>query len=293
MRKFQLFFIVIVTLLACIFFFQKTSDERTAKETITYFPLDPNVEFLDKKTVLSSPNQVNDGYELQLNSMSRLNKSAYLRHDISFLFANGKLVGKIGKWAENTDIIEDQLKMSLNHNELLRAITFHHAEIHSNSDQITSSQTMSEDDLYVIQTNLPSLISFKSPSTEEEIGWKEVLDKKEDEAIRLAIQNAEENFGIDLDFYHIIPLTDLPNYEKKGLPSFSKEQSKQIIGRLMEGLYKNYFLGIKTNNGKIISPINSTIPIILLAKNREHLMIIIQTQTGETIRLIQNIPRVN
>ena len=97
------------------------------------------------------------------------------------------------------------------------------------------------------------------------------------------------HYTIHLHDYQAIPFTLFNENAKSGLSGFSKASSNRIVGQLWEGLYKNYFLGIKKADGTIISPIGSAIPLILLAKNKSHILVLTETVNGEPILLRQMI----
>lgn len=150
MRQFPYIIILASTLFTAIFWFIHIKEE--AVESITYFPIDPNSTYIEANTKISDPvSSENEVYQFEVKTQSKLNKSAYLRQDISLLFANGRLVGKMGKWEEQTDTIVNEHLFILANNRLLKAVTFHHSEIHYD-EQITSVQSMSSDFLYVTHT---------------------------------------------------------------------------------------------------------------------------------------------
>ncbi|MCU9613875.1 hypothetical protein OEV98_09915 [Caldibacillus lycopersici] len=284
MKIFHIILFAICTIFASIYWGAISNNKVV--ESITYFPSDPEISYLDAKTKISEPISQEKHYQVQVNTLSRLENPVYMRQDISLIFANGRLIGKMGKWEEKTESIQNEFPLNLKNNRLLRAVTFHHSEIHK-ENQLYSAQTMSSDFLYIVHSSVASLLAFQTPATEEDIGWMEVLNKAETEVIQLTLQSAAEVHQLNLEHYHIIPLSELPNYNEKPLPSLTKEQSNKIIGQLWEGLYKNYFLGIKKSDGTILSPLNSTIPVILLAKNHQHLYVVFETDTGESILLKQ------
>ena len=159
----------------------------------------------------------------------------------------------------------------------MRVISFHHAELHKDGGQITGSQAMSDDEVYIIQSPAADVSFFRIPNNEREIGWKEILDRNEEQIIAESMDRALANFHFHPEHYFIFPLSDLINYTKKPLPGLSPAHSEQIIGKLWEGLYKNYFLGLKKENGDIVSPIGSTIPILFLSKTKEHLYVYLES----------------
>lgn len=276
----------LITITASLYFFHFKNNQTV--ESITYFPLDTEAQFLDAKTKIMNIKTDQNRYQFSVKSYSRLDRPTYLRQDITFIFAGGILIGKLGKWEENTDSLELSGIFTEKDNQIVRAISFHHAELHA-KETITSSQSMSDDFLYIIPNALPSLVSFQTPSNEEETGWKEVLDKEENQIISTNLKKAVRQLDIDLAEFHIIPLPLLANYQKLPLPSFSRQKSDEIIGQLWEGLYKNYYLGIRKQNGQLISPIGSTVPIVLLSKAKQYLYVIFQTADNEFISLKQQI----
>jgi len=276
----------LITITATLYFFQFKYNQTV--ESITYFPLDTEAQFLDAKTKIMNIKTNQNHYQFSVESYSRLDRAAFLRQDIALIFASGILIGKLGEWEESTDSLELSGTFFEKDNQIVRALSFHYAELHSKGT-ITSSQKMSDDFLYIIPTALPSLVSFHTPSNEEETGWKEVLDKKENQIISKNLKEAIRQLNIDLAEFYIIPLPRLANYQKQPLPSFSKQKSDEIIGQLWEGLYKNYYLGIRKQNGQLIPPIGSTLPIILLSKTKQYLYVIFQTADNEFISLKQQI----
>jgi hypothetical protein len=286
LKKILILFSALLTMAASFYCLQGRNEEH-AIESITYFPLDTDAHFLDAKTRIMDVQADQNKYKITIRTYSRLDRLAYLRQDITFVFANGVLIGKFGQWKEETDKLEMKDTLSGKNNQIIRAISFHHAELHYPEDDITSSQQMSQDFLYIIPSSLPP-VTFQTPNGEAEIGWKEVLDREEHNVISSVLKEAVKEMEIDLSHFHIIPLNELENYQKQPFPSFTREQTDQIIGQLWEGLYKNYFLGIRTPDG-IISPIGSTIPVILLNKNKQNLYVITLTSENELISLKQKI----
>lgn len=279
-----------ITIAACIYWLSLNKEE--AVETITFFPIDQKAFYLDAKTTIETPQTKGKQISLPVSTYSRLNESAYLRQDITLLFANGRLIATLGMWKKNTDQLELVEDVKLQNNQLLRALSYHHSELHRNNENITSSQAFSEDFLYIIspQTN-GGVVAFRQPENDLEYNWKEKLDDEEEKLLKSTVDKATDKFNINLDHYYTIPLTKISTYLNRPLPGFSKKQTDEIIGKLWEGIYKNYFLGIRKNDGDIITPIGSTIPIILLAKDRSHLYVVFETAENEPYLLKQLISR--
>lgn len=282
MQKWLLFFITLLTITASIIWYR--SNHQPARESITYFPIHPELTIREARTEILT----GKGQKILLRTYSHMDTPVFLRQDITMLFANGKLVAKMGKWQQNVKYLEQSQKVTVKHNTKLHALSFHHAEIHENST-IKSTQQITDEIRYLIVTDNEGVISFKNLVTAEERLWKEMLDKKEERVVSSAIDTIAAAYSLDLHHFDLIPLSDLARFMHEPLPSFSMSETKIIIGHLIEGLYKNYFLGIKKEDGSTVSPINSTVPIIFLAKNREFLYVSFITADGDVILLRQNI----
>ena len=264
--------------------------KNQVEESFTYFPADQNAHFEATGTSLTLMDKSNKGYTLLWRIGSVLDRKAYLRQDISFLFKNGILIDSMGKeWKQQTDKINWQKKVVQKDSANYKAISFHHGEIHSN-DSITSSQKITNDELYVLDSKFSTLHSFHQPTNKEEQEWKNVIDNLIQQRLQVSLENAQKTFNINPKNYTILSLTDIYQYEEKPIQGFNTQETKEIIGRLWEGLYKNYFLGIQKKDGTTTDPRGSTIPLILISKDRSHLFVISQLMDGEVVSLRQQIP---
>lgn len=263
--------------------------KKQVEESFTYFPSNEAALFQSAETTLTFMNDTQKGYELLWRTSSVLDRKAYLRQDISLLFGNGKLIAIMGKdWKRNEDKIT--LEDSTIHNEstYFEAISFHHAEIHEN-DQITSSQKHSHDALYVLDSKFHPLHSFRIPVHKQDEEWKKLIDDYINKKWVHTLENAEKQYSFQRNQYTIFPLTTIYQYEDHPLPGFNERESKEIIGRLWEGIYKNYFLGIRKQDGTVTEPIGSTTPLILLANDQTHLLVISELNDGEIMLLKQRV----
>ncbi len=250
-----------------------------AEESFTYFPADPNASFQSAATTLSLLKKTDAQYLLQWNTDSLLDRKAYLRQDISLLFTNGVLSGKIGEtWKQQVAQITLTQKTANQESANFKSISFHE------NGHITSVQSITNDELYVVDSNFSPLHSFRKAVTTEEIEWKVVLDKLTHKKINASIENAVQTYSINKRHYSFFLLTDFTN---KALPGFNSQDSNAVIGRLWEGIYKNYFLGIRKKDGTYEEPIGSTIPVILVAKDKSHLIVISELRNGEIMLLRQ------
>ncbi|PAD86442.1 hypothetical protein CHH55_18000 [Niallia circulans] len=276
----------LIILISIFYIFQQ---KQIAKESITYFPIDPTVTFPKANTTLTFSKKRFDEYSIIWESHSSINKVAYLRQDMSLLYANGKLINTMGEWKQNTLELSGKKTIVERESNFLQAITFHYAEIHDSSERIFSSQKTSTDNLYIINSKFENApLTFHTASNLTEKDWAKTLEKEALNDVEYAYLQVLKKFHISPEQYHTkLLLTDLINYNDAPLPNFSKEQSAKIIGQLTEGLYKNYFLGVIKEDGTIADPIGSSIPVLLI--NDNHLLILFTTVDGEAIVLRQQI----
>jgi hypothetical protein len=286
-RMIQLSMLIILFVL--LYFLSPFSKEPPVRESIIFFPLDPNVTFTKADTrLVLKPKKKNNKYVLLWHTMSSLDRKVYLRQDISLLFANGRLLETLSKWKENSQTLLQEKTVKEKNSQLFQAISFHYGEIHD-GETIRSSQKMSGDYLYVIDSAYSPLMSFRQARTTEQKEWENVLNQTTRQFLDYKTKQLVSHFSIrEKNYYHFY-LSELIVYNEQPFPDLSMEKTQKIIGNLWEGLYKNYFLGIKKKNGTIISPIGSTMPTILISKDYTHLVVLFETRDEEKIQLIQQI----
>src|SRR5699024_3362650 len=123
---------------------------NNALQTITYFPIDQENQFVEAKSELESSDQTDDSfYNITWTSNSKSNHDLYLRQDASLLFDNGRLRGVRSKWEQDTASIQLKESLSGKDDSFFQVITYHHGEVHYPDDTIKSIQHMSQDKLYV------------------------------------------------------------------------------------------------------------------------------------------------
>jgi hypothetical protein len=259
------------------------------QESITFFPIDPKVTFNKAETSLTKL----DKRTIKWGVESKLDRKAYLRQDIGLLFSNGRLIERLGEWKLNTDKLRQEKSVNVQNNSLLQAISFHHAELHEKGNQIFSSQAMSNNYLYTVPSLSPNQDGFQTPTTAKEQQWKQMLDENTKRMLQISWNKGLRHFSIPLNQYQVFPLTEIDLIQSEVFSGYSKKETERIIGSLWEGLYKNYFLGIKKEDGTIENPIGSTIPLILLAKDKTHLLVLLESAKGEPIFLRQRIANID
>ncbi|MGM8365131.1 hypothetical protein ACLIBG_06540 [Virgibacillus sp. W0181] len=253
--------------------------------TIKFFPIDDNATFLYANTNLKVNTSSDEKYKINWSSKSKTDKTHYLRQDVSLLYSNGKLKGIRSKWVENTDAIQINEELFDKGENVLETITFHHGEIHDSHDRITSIQTMSNYQLYIIKDQKRNVSAFSVPTNNKEQEKKELSDLQKEDLLSMHWKKLIQAFHIDINKYQTVPLTGLYRFNEQTLPTFTMEQTDQIIGQLWEGLYKNYVIPILTNEDKTQSHKNYT-PLILFAKDNTHLIVLFELN-GEPEKLIQ------
>jgi hypothetical protein len=259
-----------------------------SEETITFFPIDESVRYKSASTTLTlEKNKKNNLHRIDWKESSLLDRDAYLRQDLGLLYVNGLLKGKVGKWEQDTADLSQEEIISTGESARYDAITFHYTELHGAGDKITSAQRMSDDMLYVIDSPFSPLHSFRIAKSKLEKEWKNVLDQSTVNRLNKSLNKAAKTYGIKTANYITIPLDEIRKYEDQPIRGFSQTETANILGKLWEGLYKNYYLGIKKSDGTVVDPIDSTMPLILVSKDKSHLLVVTQTKDGESIVLKQ------
>jgi hypothetical protein len=260
------------------------------EESIIFFPINEHVSYESATTILMlQPEKKNEHYEVNWKVSSKLDTPAYLRQDVGFLFMNGRLKGLMNEWEQDTDQIVEESTIKGKESSLLQAVSFHYSEIHETETDFTSAQKMSEDTLYVIDSNFSPLNAFRQPGTDAEKEWKNILDKVTSQQLDYLWEKAIASMQIPMEDYTSFPLTQLPTLENQPLEGFTEQEWERVIGNLWEGLYKNYYLGIKKEDGSVIESIDSAIPLILVKEDRKEVLVLLIDKNGEASLLKQQI----
>ncbi|MDG5788742.1 hypothetical protein QA612_14800 [Evansella sp. AB-P1] len=278
------FTILILFLLKPFYFENKTS------VTMTYFPEDDQVSFSEKSTEIQLLELKDENeYLLEWRYHSVTDSTVFFRKDISLLFENGSLLGIETDSKQNTDKLNGVSSIHGEDSGRHEAITYHFAEIHYPNDLIKSKFSISSNTLYVIDSSLSPILTFREAKNTMEKRSKELLDSIIDQQLTYIWEGLMEEFQIDQRNYYLIPFNNIDYYVDQPLPSFSREKSTEIIGKLWDGLYRTYISGIDTFNDSTYSPIGSSIPLILLHNEGGHLIILFETADGTKQQLLQHI----
>jgi hypothetical protein len=285
--KWKLSIFTLIIILVIGIFYQPFM-KKESRESITFFPLDSSYSFEKAETSLSLLNGTPTAYDLSWTVQSESSERVYLRQDFSMVFQNGILNNKMTEWKTSAKSIEMKKQLTGETPSLWEAVTFHQGEIHIDEEKYRSIQKMSSDFIYTVLSE-DAYSGFKQPKNATERRLKNELDEKTNQFLQKTLAESLAYFQLNRENYEVISLKTLTEYNQKPLPGFSQEKSQEIIGKLWEGLYKNYFLNITTKTGQKISPIGSSMPYILLSKDKTHLFVLFKTVSGENIQLIQYI----
>ncbi|MCM3761652.1 hypothetical protein M3212_12725 [Alkalihalobacillus oceani] len=260
------------------------------RDALIFFPLDPTASFSEASSNIEFQKiEDEDEYILNWSVSSILNQQAYLRQDVSLLFEDGYLKDILSAWRENTDTLQLEKDVRSDDSGHYQVITFHHAEIHYPNDVIKSAQTLSVDELYVIDSPLRPLHSFTIPATDEDAESKRILDYILSQQQLYEWESLLKHYQLSKENYSLIALTDLAKYEHQPLPHLTEGETSRFLGGLWEGLYKHYVLGITRQDGAPLSPVGSTVPLILIPHSGDHFFILFRTADGEPVQLLQTI----
>ncbi|MBP1971766.1 hypothetical protein J2Z83_003921 [Virgibacillus natechei] len=277
---FFIFTIILTSIFGVVYIIQMNTSPA-----ITYFPIDEETSFTYSDSTLELiSEQGYDSYEIDWESNSQSDTQMYLRQDASLLFDNGRLRGVRSKWVQGTDTIHLKETLISEDSSFFQVISFHHGEVHYPNDEIKSIHQMSNDHLYVIDSPTTPLDAFKSAEDEFQIEWQILLDRTKKQQLLYHWHDLITHFNISADSYMSVPLTKLVRYGNEPLPSMTQEQTDKVIGRLWEGLYKNYIVpAANTESNELVS----YVPIVLFDKEMEHLLVLFELN-GKKEQLIQN-----
>ncbi|MFJ5621374.1 hypothetical protein ACIQD3_01330 [Peribacillus loiseleuriae] len=278
--------IILLTALLAAFF---TFGSKSVEETIIFFPIDPVLHFDTADTKLHAKQKDISHYQVNWKIESTLAQPVYLRQDVSLLYKNGRLIGLIKDWKQNKANLLQTKSFSEKESGLFESVSFHYGEVHPKENTYTSVQKMSKDHLYAIITPQTGFQAFHESIDKDQMEWQHTLDKYTASIVQTAFTDALKKFGILENHYTALPLTDLPNRTDELLKGFPSAQKEEIIGKLWEGLYKNYLLGIKKEGASALNPLGSTVPIVLVAKNQSELLVLFQTNDRTPILLRQEL----
>ena len=258
-------YLFVFLLLIFVFTWWKQLYVQRDLAVIKFFPLNEEAIFNKTASSLTMKKQAKEDepYEVILSTESVLNQKSYLRQDFSILFQNGRLKEFTKEWKQNTDRISQKTNLKAHESSLFQAITIHYAEIHTDNDTPTSSFKLTDSSLFVIASRYGPIKSFQTPENDEQKEWAFTLSSVSNSRLAKVLDRHTEDKKLDITKYTCIPLTQFSAKGKELLTGYSAKQQQEITEKLWEAIYSIYVSGIKKEDGTVIDPIDSTIPLIL------------------------------
>ncbi|QOY36130.1 hypothetical protein AWH56_000040 [Anaerobacillus isosaccharinicus] len=283
---------VIIAFLTGSLLYYFTTLKETVQETIANYPIDEKKKFKQVKTTLQLIDQHDeDEYTMEWKTSSEINEKMYIAHDISLLFEDGRLKETLSQTKENSQKLTQTAKISGEDSGHFETITFHYGQFHYPNDVTKSVQSMSYDQMYILDSPLSPIEFFKSPQTPSEKEGKRVLDTIINQNLQYTWEELIDYFQVKAENYHSVPLTNLYEYNNTSLPNLTIEDTKEMIALTWSSIYKYYFLGIEKHDGTILSPVGSSIPLILYHNTYSHIIIVFTNKDGEKYSVIKNTGR--
>ncbi|MCR6106376.1 hypothetical protein HXA34_08795 [Salipaludibacillus agaradhaerens] len=278
---------------AIVLSFTPLSPWRAMNEVFIFFPEDDNVYFKEARTSLELLSKKDDDeYSLRWAFASETNKPAFLRKDMSIVFENGVFKGAKMQSLQEQLFIEEITTFDGEDSGRYDALTFHHAELHYEKDIYKSKHAWSKDHLYVSDSPLAPLSSFKEPLSAQEKESQQLLDTIINQQLDYVLEGLLEEFHINSEEYDVYSLLDLPDYAQTPLPGLNEKETFATLGRLWEGFYRYYILGINTFTEETYSPIGNSLPHVLIHQDGTHLLLVYEMKDGTRQQLLQMIDEV-
>lgn len=287
-----MYFIIIAAIITSLLFFYTTTSNKNIHTATLNYPLDDTKQFSLEQTTLAFIGQHDEEeYTLEWKINSEINEKVHIAHDIALLYEDGRLKEIMSITKEAAENLEVDKLVEGEDSGHYEAITFHYRSIDYPNQIKKSVQSMSYDQLYILDSPLSELEYFKKPKNESEVDGKRVLDTIIKQNLEYTWQELIEYFQIPYDKYIPVPLTSLPIYKNEPLPTLSSHDSKELLALAWESIDQYYFSGIEKHNGAIVSPVGSTIPLILFHQTYSHIIIIFQTEDGGKFSIVKNTGR--
>lgn len=250
--------------------------------TLKYFPIDEEISFSKATTSLKlaekKPLLI---WQVESNHQT----TPYLNHDVGLLYRNGQLKGVQSKWTQSQNGMIQSIELNPDQNSFYQAISYHYLELHQSASQIRSYYQMSAAQLFIINQSGQPLYSFETPNTRQEEQSAHSLESMTHEQLNEAWTAWIDFYDLNRKLYDEIPLIDLQYYQSEPLPGLTMTDTRRIIAQLWEGLYKNYVL---PNSQEQLNH-SSMMPLILLDKNLDHLIVLFTDQEQNEQQLIQKL----
>ncbi|MCO7176511.1 hypothetical protein ACFP7A_13555 [Sporolactobacillus kofuensis] len=252
----------------------------SVRPSITYFPAHERLHYLYAKTNLSINN---DDQTFKWVVASQTAEKNNLMQDFSLLYRDNRLVSVNNNWQKNVAQLYSEKFLPLSPGHYI-SLTVHQAELHI-GESIYGKEVLSQDYLFVTRKN-GAFTGFREPITTQQATLLSTTSLKTEMARAALLHKASQQYGIQLDHYHIVPLDALTSKSITRLFPFDEKKAERITGQLWEGLYKAYIRGIQITSEQGQPGIGSSMPLLLIAS--DHMLIIIENADHQIVLLKQN-----
>lgn len=287
--KNKVWFIVILKTVIVCFLILLTIINNPLKETIQWYPIDENISFSDVSTNLKfNCKKDEDEYSIKWSTASKLDENTTMRIDLSLLFEDGILRDILFNSKQNSAALKKQTHVYGEDSGFYQTISFHYGEIEYADSTKKSIQNMSYDELYVLDSPLSPNQAFKIPTTNSQKEGKQILDTIINQNLYYTWEELITFFNIPQSRYYALPLTNLAIYNNKGLHQLTTEETQALIQLVWDSIYHDYFLELKKYDGELMSPVGSTIPLILFHQSFSHFIILFECTDGTKYQVLKH-----
>lgn len=284
--------IIIAIVASSFLFYSTTVNTSNFQETIANFPIDETKNFVHVKTAITLLDQNDkDKYTIEWKTSSSIKDRLYIGYDISLLFEDGRLKDTLMITKEKSEKLFQKKKVAGEDSGHFESITFHYGQLHYPNDITKSVQSMSYDQLYVLDSPLSPLEYFKAPKTPSEEDGKRILDTIIQQNLQYTWEELLDYFQIQAHNYHSVPVTNLYHYHNTTLPNLTDSETKELLAQTWSMIYNYYFIGIEKHDGTIVSPVGSSLPLILYHNSYSHIIMVFSNKDGEKYNIIKNTGR--
>ncbi|GGK20469.1 hypothetical protein GCM10010965_11870 [Caldalkalibacillus thermarum] len=260
------------------FFHPKVALAKTNAEFPAY-PINPRIQFVHNAATFSLQKLKKDRYTLRLAIESMTNIPVDQRLDLTLLFTNGTLAGYFVTKGHGQDTLREEHLLEGNESAKYEAITYHYAVQIQNTGKV-SQNAMSYDHVYLLSSALSQPTLFRQPKTNTQKQWQRILDHAIKQQKKYEQKQLLQKFKLTEQDYFIYPLDELTVYANDHLPTFSAQETKELLGHIWHQLYIHYVLGQVQDKRYPIDTRGSHMPLVVIARDHSHFHLLFRTRSG-------------
>lgn len=250
-----------------------------AKPSFQMMPIATDIRYTAGQSIISLDKWTKEKHKLTLDVTSSTNAAVAQRHDLSLVYASGRLVSMLNEHQSESDVSHSQIFIRGEGSIRYDVISFHHATTKTGTSTTPASQVhLSSDRVYLLSANFASPTMFREAQTNTQHHWKRILDQAIQQEMQYQWNYLIRHFEINAEDYDPYPLMHLP-----GLLEDDQIGNRFIVGKIWEAIYMYYMEG-EVEDRKL-NPINSTMPLILLDKGGNHFLMMYRTADGEEFKV--------